>query len=420
MFELAVIAKGTLGTLAVMALHGTALAAVAFGLGRAAGLRPAWQAAVWLVVMTKFALPWSPALPWSLADVVAMLRGESGGFALPGLVPASSGAAAAPALLPALGWLALAAVWLAGIAFVLTRAITAELAARRHARTGLAAPARAAAILVELAARLRVRAPRLVVTRAATGPYVVGVLRPTIVIPVALVDEPPLLQAALAHELAHVRRFDVLARVIQLVAHALLWWWPIVRLANRRLELAREQACDAWALEHTDLARPAYARLLVRMAALPLVATPALAAPRALDARVAAILGPVACARMGLVHRLALVAWVALALGGARTATARGQGEVCVYTPALAEMLIEAHPAADQDGDGTISRDEACDFQAELRKRVADEPRVSEMDPASTELLAEPLCCNCDVSLGRSAPPAASSEPRCFRDEGAY
>lgn len=424
MIELGAQAKALLGAIGMAALHGTALALVAFVLTRGTRLRPAWQAAVWLVVLVKFAVPYAPALPWSLADLLAMLRGEPTGGAL--VLPAATGVRTpvAVSIAPALGWLALAGVWLTGVIYVIQRAVRAELSARRTARTAAIAPAAALAVLDQLATELRVRAPRLVTVATTTaGPHVVGVVRPVIVIPAALATEPTLLRAALAHELAHVRRRDALARIVQIAALALLWFWPVVRLVTRRLELAREQACDAWALEASAIERPAYARLLVRMAQLPAFAN-ALAAPRALDARVTAILGPAARARLTPLHRLALVAWIVLALGGARTAQARGKVEVCVFSPELAEALIEAHPAADRDGDGVITREEACDFQAEMRRLVAEPPADAELPPIDRsigELLAEPLCCNCDESLGRSsAPETMSLESQCFRDEGAY
>src|SRR5690606_18746171 len=106
----------------------------------------------------------------------------------------------------------------------------------------------------------------------------------------------------------------------------------VVRLASRRLELSREAACDAWALEAGGVSRPAYARLLVAMAQLRVAAAAAsLAAPRTLDARVAAVLGPPASPRVGWLHRAALVAWIGVALGGARAASARGDESLCLY-----------------------------------------------------------------------------------------
>ncbi|HWO17974.1 MAG TPA: M56 family metallopeptidase [Kofleriaceae bacterium] len=418
LFEAGLVAKTALATLAMMAVQGTLLGLAAFVLVRGGRLRPAWQAAVWLVVLVKFVLPWGPALAWSLADLIAMVRGGGAAAPLPAAVLARPVAAApAGSIAPALGWLLLAAIWLAGALVVARRSLAAYRGALALARAASPAPAEAQSLLARLAAGVRVRTPRLVVGDAATGPYVVGSLRPMIVVPPALLDEPALLRPALLHELAHIRRRDVLGRFVQVLARAAFWFLPVVRMASRRLELAREAACDAWALEAGEISRPAYARLLVQMAQLRATAgAPALAAPRTLDARVRAVLGPAASPRVGLLHRAALLGWIALALGGARSAAARGQAEVCVYTPEVAEALRQAHPDADIDGDGFLTREEACDYQAALRRRISagEIARTSESQP---ELLVEPLCCNCEPSNGAfTASPGPSGES-CDRVE---
>lgn len=389
-------AKELLGTLAMMAVHGTVLAAIALVLTRGRRIPPAWQAAVWLVVIVKFALPWAPALPFSLADVLAILRGDPTG----GPVPITSSSSSVPVASSLwIGWSLLGALWAAGFAFVILRANRAERAALAIARRSPLAPD-GRAILAELGAPRRVG---LVVGDAAIGPYVIGVLRPLIVVPPALLDQPTLLRAALLHELAHVRRFDVLGRLVQLIARATFWWYPVVGLASRRLEAAREAACDARALEVGRIERPAYARLLLQMAQLRSTGT-ALAAPYALDHRISSVLGPPRRSRLGLLHLVALVAWAFVALGGARSAEARGV-ETCVYNIELAEQLRQAHPEADADNDGVLSHDEACELQAELRKdmTMTDEPTAA--------FLAEPLCCNCAVN--GEGPAAPTSDATC-------
>jgi len=391
-------AKGVLATLAMMAAQGTLLALLALVVVRAGRMRPSWQAAVWLVVLAKFVLPWGPALPWSLSDLVAYLRHDGGGATLAG-TRAAAAAAVDGTLGPAVGWLVLAAAWATGAAIVIARALRRHRGAVRDARRGAAAPADAVLLVDELAAHMRVRSPRLVVGDEATGPHVVARI---IVVPPALLADPQLLRAALLHELAHLRRRDAIGRALQIAGTAMFFWWPIVRLVGRRLDAAREAACDAWALEASEVSRPAYARLLVRMAALRAAAAPGLASRNALDARVAAVLGAPTRARLGLVHTLGLVVWIALALGGARTATARGQRNVCLYTPQLAEALYQAYPQADLDGDGALSRDEACEFQIELRQST---------DPAAqVSLLDEPLCCNCDPGDGQITPANATCQ----------
>ena len=409
MIEAGLAAKGVIAALGMAALQGTIVTLLAIVLVRAGRLRPAWQAAVWLVVLAKFALPWGPAMPWSLSDAIALFTSDSGsgGFVI---VAAKSAAPATPALGPAIGWLVLASIWAIGTAVVLARGVARYRATVRAARAANDASPAMRQLLAELAARVRVSPPRLVVGDAAIGPYVVGAFRPIIVVPPALVDDHALLRAALLHELAHVKRRDALGRVVQLAAVALFWWLPVVRIVSRRLELARESACDAWALESGDVSRPTYARLLVQMAQLRTAAAPSLAAPHALDARITAVLGPIVRPRLGAVHKLALVAWAVLALGGARSATAQHKREVCVYTPEIAEALHQAYPEADTDQDGVLSHDEACLFQAELRKRPAEEVSTSDHP---TPMLSEPLCCNCGESEGLSTPLTTSADLSC-------
>jgi len=398
-------AKDVLSTLGLMALHGSVLVMLALVLARGHHMRPAWKAAVWLVVMAKFALPVAPALPWSVADLIASLRGEGAVTAIAVTQPSQAAVAVEPTAW--IGWLVLAVMWAAGAAIVLLRANAADRHALSLARTATAAPADARALLDSLGGR-RVR---LVVGDGAVGPFVIGLVRPIIVVPPALLADHSatgvagsrlLLRAALLHELAHVRRLDTLGRFVQVLARAAFWWFPVVALASRRLDHAREAACDARALEVGQIERPAYARLLLQMAQLRTAPAASLAAPAALEPRIASVLGPPMRSRLGLVHVVALLAWVGVGLGGARSAEARGV-ETCVYTLELAESLRLAHPEADADQDGVLSHDEACEFQAEIRRTTGAGP-VTTIDDATAELAAAPLCCNCQTGEGPSSP----------------
>jgi beta-lactamase regulating signal transducer with metallopeptidase domain len=409
-------ARSLVEVVALTGAQATLLALVAFAITRVGRLRPSWQAAVWLVVLVKFVLPWGPAMPWSLADALAALRDHDASSA-PLVVGRGGNLAAMPHA--SVIWLVVAAAWAVGAAIVLVRALIAQHGVMAAARRAPGAPEYARHVLAQLVPGRK--PPHLVIGADDVGPHVVGVLRPIIVIPPALLADRLLLRAALLHELAHVRRRDALARIAQLVAGAVFFFWPVVRVVNRRLDLAREAACDAWALEVGDLPRPSYARLLVRMTQLRTAPAASLAAPHSLDARVAAVLGPPAHTRLGVAHWLGLAAWAALALGGARTAAARGNHVACKYTPQLAEALRQAHPEADRDGDGVLSRDEACEFQAELR-RWAETPahaeQVSRLDQIDESLLTQPLCCNCSDGAEHSAPWITEKRSDACQSEG--
>jgi len=325
--------------------------------------------------------------------LIAMLRGGAAGG--PIVVGAPAGPADPAGASVSAWWLIAATVWLVGALLVIARANLRERKTLAAAKAAPDAPADAQALLAELVSRHRWPTRIRLVTRDITGPHVVGVVRPIIVIPPALVAHRELLRAALLHELAHVRRFDAVGRVIQLIARAAFWWFPVVAHASRRLDAARESACDARALEGSQLSPPAYARLLLQMAQLRPAAAPMLAAK--LDHRIDSVLGPPMRSRLHVVHYLALLGFGAMALGGARSAEARGT-ETCVYSAQLAEALRLAHPEADLDNDGVLSHDEACEFQAELRHADA-----TLLDQTSTELLSEPLCCNAEAPAAPEA-----------------
>src|SRR6185503_17584551 len=90
------------------------------------------------------------------------------------------------------------------------------------------------------AANVEVRA-----TSELDSPAVLGLLRPTIVVPHAALDWPlERCRLVAVHELAHVRRRDVLAQAMADVACALHWYNPLVWIGARRLRIERELAAD--------------------------------------------------------------------------------------------------------------------------------------------------------------------------------
>lgn len=79
------------------------------------------------------------------------------------------------------------------------------------------------------------------------SPITYGLLRPVILLPSALqLEREETLAFVLAHELAHIRRFDVLLKWGLAAALCLHWWNPLVwllyLLANRDIELACDEA----------------------------------------------------------------------------------------------------------------------------------------------------------------------------------
>jgi hypothetical protein len=101
----------------------------------------------------------------------------------------------------------------------------------------------------------------------------------------------------------------------------------------------------------------------------------ALARRAQLGRRVERLVSRPVTAGVGLPGVVAIGAWAAFALTGAGDASAddRPRPTVCVFSPEIALAILQAHPTADVDGDGELSRTEACDFQQALRRRAVDD-----------------------------------------------
>ncbi|MGK0189688.1 MAG: beta-lactamase regulating signal transducer with metallopeptidase domain, partial [Verrucomicrobiales bacterium] len=93
---------------------------------------------------------------------------------------------------------------------------------------------------------LRVRPPVVAFSSEVVTPAVVGVLRPMILLPVGLLSSIPQeqVEAIIAHELAHLRRFDHIGLLVQRFVETVAFYHPAVWWLSRKLADAREESCD--------------------------------------------------------------------------------------------------------------------------------------------------------------------------------
>ncbi len=209
-------------------------------------------------------LPQVPAPPPDLSPMIA------GGLEP---VPSLAGEITAPPPTPRPSLAAAAMlVWLFGVIGGIAMAARGWLAAERLRRS--CSPIdrpdlRDAAS--ELAGVLGLRrVPELRAGPAVARPMLVGAFRPAILLPAAMLDDPrsiARLRPILAHELAHVRRRDLLWVGLAGLVRALFFVHPLVWLAHREALLAREAACDALALGASGVRPSEYGRILLDIAA---------------------------------------------------------------------------------------------------------------------------------------------------------
>lgn len=162
-------------------------------------------------------------------------------------------------------------VYFIGVALMLLRFATALRGGYRLARTAI--PIADDALLATIrrqARRIGLRtAPATAWCREISIPVVVGIVRPMVLLPAALASglSPDQLRALIAHELAHIRRFDPLINILQRLVEALLFFHPAVWFVSRRISLERENAADDMVLA-AGWRPPQYADALLRMAEL--------------------------------------------------------------------------------------------------------------------------------------------------------
>jgi beta-lactamase regulating signal transducer with metallopeptidase domain len=285
------LATATLDALLEASIAGGLAIAIAWLICRGGRLHPRWQVLIWWAASLKLltALAGVPAIPLPVLPAIQAPTGEPAAHSTP--VPmagpaATSPAAATHARVPptpassvaaatteplgagSIATLILATLWLLGVAVAGARLLFSCLHLRRLLRRATPADEEVAAVARHAASRAGVRGvPPTWMSEDIQTPQTIGALHPAILLPAAARggwtgDE---LRMALSHEMAHVRRRDLLWGWIPLVADSLFFFHPLARIAAREYLVAREAACDAEALETAQASPDDYGRLLARL-----------------------------------------------------------------------------------------------------------------------------------------------------------
>ena len=232
-------------------------------------LSPAWRIGLWLLVGTKLMLPaFIPAGfglgAWFQQDETARV---SVVWAAPGVAAAdvmrTADAESAPMIAEytggvsetagmisgytlALGVWVMGALWVFAAALYRQRRFELELRERPQATAALLR-----ALVASLCQKAGVRKQvSIVLMPAGSTPAVVGVSRPSILLPEdweSRFDEHSL-RHVLLHELLHVKQHDLVWNWAATAVQALHWFNPLVWFVVSRFQADRELRCDAGAL----------------------------------------------------------------------------------------------------------------------------------------------------------------------------
>ena len=163
----------------------------------------------------------------------------------------------------------IALVWWLGMLFFFLKMLLGYYSLHRlRRRYHLEAPASWLVTLAALQEKMKIS--RQVVVRLSeqvSSPMLLGHIKPMILFPVAMMNQLSVweVEAILAHELAHLRRFDYLLNVVQLFIEAVFYYHPAIWWLGHEIRALREQSCDDIAVASTGNSL-AYAKTLLRVA----------------------------------------------------------------------------------------------------------------------------------------------------------
>ena len=167
--------------------------------------------------------------------------------------PAAEAVSQRPAAVTAaLSWKAYAFfIWAAGIA-VLSGWLIIRLAGlrREHLKAGHQAnlPERFAELVTAAGRKLKLKkTPQVILTNKVSCPAVFGVFRPVLLMPADKLKSLTRQDAEhiILHELAHIKRGDLLIHAVYMSLQIAYWFNPLLWLIRRHLQNLRELCCDA-------------------------------------------------------------------------------------------------------------------------------------------------------------------------------
>lgn len=203
----------------------------------------------------------SPPVVQLATDVVAATAGVPDATAAAAWVSGSG----FNALLP---WLVLA--WLLGVLLLSLRAWRQWRTLKVLVRVAESIP-RWQAQVTHMAQRFGLRRHVTVLcSKVIATPALVGWIRPVILLPMAVACRFPCAQIELilAHELAHLRRWDPLVNLFQVILETLHFYHPVVHWISRDVRNEREICCDELALSVSGGSRHVFVTALAELGEL--------------------------------------------------------------------------------------------------------------------------------------------------------
>lgn len=162
----------------------------------------------------------------------------------------------------------LVGLWLLGVVFLSFKMIFGlRLVAKLRTQYVHTLPNNLSAMSQRLAKRFKNKRFELRVSRIADVPMVVGFFKPIVLIPVSTLSglNPFQLEMIIAHEMAHIHRYDHVVNLLQNIIETLLFFNPAIWWISAQIRQEREYCCDVAAVDACQAKNLAYARTLATL-----------------------------------------------------------------------------------------------------------------------------------------------------------
>ncbi len=145
-------------------------------------------------------------------------------------------------------------VWLVGVLLLIGRLTWSLAFCIQLRRSRMPLPPHLERLALEVKAKLRLTRNIVVASSHKVSQAVAtGIIKPVVLIPASWVTELPVsaLEAVLAHELAHVKRWDLWINLLQRLTETVFFFHPLVWWLSRTISTEREICCDQLAIHAT-------------------------------------------------------------------------------------------------------------------------------------------------------------------------
>ncbi|MHC4544621.1 MAG: M56 family metallopeptidase [Planctomycetota bacterium] len=233
-----------------------------------------WHYCLWTVLLIRLLMPWAPESRISIFNLFQMLfeRGPTE------LVSGNSAIVASTSVTgQQTAWgifvTMLPIIWLVGALVLIFYMFVTNLAFWRSINRERPLDDRTILELFqECKSKIGIRMVlRIVVTDKVKSPALFGFVRPHLLLPHGMIEAFSLeeLRCVFLHELAHLKRHDILVAHIVSLLQILHWFNPLIWLAFYRMRADRELACDALVLSTMNVDEPKkYGRTIISLVEL--------------------------------------------------------------------------------------------------------------------------------------------------------